>query len=183
MKVVVIAPLSAAAMQAIRDLDRRLDVQLAWELFGVELVQDWPPHTVSWYLPRGFQHLTDSDAQRLTRDRLLAQAEVLCITFPYPTRLVSRVPRLRFVHQLPAGVSNLMRGDVWHTQVPVTSGRGAGNTLPIAEWAIAAAMALCKQFPRAAAQRATGQLERAPFRGRQLAGKTLGVVGLGGIGA
>src|SRR5229473_1652323 len=95
----------------------------------------------------------DSDAQRQQRDALLAQAEVVCITFPFPTRLAARAPRLRFVQQLPAGVSNLVRGDLWHAAIPVASGRGAGNTLPIAEWAIAALLTLSKDFLRAMAQR------------------------------
>jgi D-2-hydroxyacid dehydrogenase (NADP+) len=106
----------------------------------------------------------------------------MCIAFPFPTRLVARAPRVRFVHQIPAGVSNLSRGDLWQSSVPVTSGRGAGSTVPIAEWALAAGMALLKEFPRAFAQQSTGRFERQAFRGQQLVGKTLGVVGLGGIG-
>ena len=86
------------------------------------------------------------------------------------------------MHQLPAGVSNLTRGDLWRSQVPVTSGRGAGNTLPIAEWVVAAGLAFCKELPRVFAQRSAGHLDRSAFRGRLVAGKTLGVVGLGGIG-
>jgi phosphoglycerate dehydrogenase-like enzyme len=55
-------------------------------------------------------------------------------------------------------------------------------TLPIAEWAIAAGLAFYKGVPRALAQKASGRLDRAAFRGRQVAESTLGVVGLGGIG-
>jgi phosphoglycerate dehydrogenase-like enzyme len=182
-EVVVIAPLSGDDLAAIRSIDSHLHVDYAWDLFGPELVADWPSHTAEWYLPRRFREARDTTHARRQRDALLAAAEVVCITFPFPTRLVGRAPRLQFVHQLPAGVSNLVRGDLWRTHVPVTSGRGAGNTLPIAEWAIAAALALCKEFPRALVQGAAGGLDRAPFRGRQVAGKTLGVVGLGGIGS
>ena len=64
----------------------------------------------------------------------------------------------------------------------MTSGRGVGGTLPIAEWALATTLALCKELPRAFAQRAEGRFKRQEFRGRQVAGKTMGVVGLGGIG-
>jgi D-3-phosphoglycerate dehydrogenase / 2-oxoglutarate reductase len=125
----------------------------------------------------------DTDGLRRQRDALLGQAHVICLTFPFPTRLLARASRLRFAHQLPAGVSNLSRGDLWHSQVPITSGRGAGNTLAIAEWAIAASLALMKDFfPRAYAQRASGRLDRRGFHPRQVAGKTMGIVGLGGIG-
>src|SRR5262249_49410366 len=43
-------------------------------------------------------------------------------------------------------------------------------------------LALLKDLPRAYAQRPSGRLERAAFRGRQVSGKTIGIVGLGGIG-
>jgi D-2-hydroxyacid dehydrogenase (NADP+) len=181
-EVLAIAPLSIGDRQRIESIDPSVHLERAWELFGPELVQDWPAHTVDWYVPRRFRDMRDSDEQRRQRDALLAAADVLCIAFPFPTHLRTRAPRLRFVHQLPAGVSNLVRGDLWQSDIPITSGRGAGNTLPIAEWSIAAALAMLKDLPRAAAQRQTGRLERAPFRGRLVAGKTLGVVGLGGIG-
>jgi len=181
-EVVLIAPLAADQVARIEAVDPSVHVERAWELFGPELVADWPAHTVDWYLPSRFRDLVDSDAQRQQRDALLAQAEVVCITFPFPTRLAARAPRLRFVQQLPAGVSNLVRGDLWHAAIPVASGRGAGNTLPIAEWAIAALLTLSKDFLRAMAQRRDGRLDRAPFRGRQIGGMTLGIVGLGGIG-
>jgi D-2-hydroxyacid dehydrogenase (NADP+) len=181
-KVVLIAPVSEREQARIRAVDRQLDVLDAWELFGPELVADWPAHTAEWYLPRHFQAVVDSDAERARRDAVLASADVVCVTFPPPRRIASRAPRLRFVHQIPAGVSNLARGDLWRGTIPVTSGRGAGSTGPIAEWAIAAMLALLKDLPRALSQRATGQFDRRAFRGRQIAGKTLGVVGLGGIG-
>jgi D-2-hydroxyacid dehydrogenase (NADP+) len=183
MNVLVIAPMSGEDVAAIQALDSRVRVEHAWDLFAAELVADWPSHTVDWYLPPRFREAVDAPGAPERRDALLATANVVCITFPFPTRLVRRAPRLRFVHQLPAGVSNLTRGDVWHSHVPITSGRGVGNTLPIAEWAIAAAVSLCKEFPRALVQGSTGRLDRSAFRGRQLAGKTLGVVGLGGIGS
>lgn len=182
MKVVLIAPVSKRERARIVGVDSRLEVEDAWELFGPELVADWPRHTADWYLPRRFQALTDTEVLRVRRDELLAAAEVVCITFPPPNRVAGRAPNLRFVHQLPAGVSNLSRSDLWRAGIPVTSGRGAGGTLPIAEWTIAAMLALFKDLPRAFSQRARGQFDRRAFRGRQLAGKTLAVVGLGGIG-
>ncbi|HEV7665512.1 MAG TPA: NAD(P)-dependent oxidoreductase, partial [Chloroflexota bacterium] len=182
MLVVLIAALSGPARASLTAVDQRLRIQDAWELFGPELVADWPGHTAEWYLPQRFRDVADTAALRRQRDQLLADAEVVCITFPPPKRLVMRAPHLRFVHQLPAGVSNLTRSDVWGSSVPVTSGRGAGSTVPIAEWAVAGMLALLKDFPRAFSQRSRGELDRRAFRGRQVAGKTLGVIGLGGIG-
>jgi phosphoglycerate dehydrogenase-like enzyme len=182
MQVVLIAPLSPEQQAEIAAVDPRLEVEDAWELFGPELVADWPPQTAAWYLPRRFREMADSPQLRQRRDALLRKAEAVCITFPPPLHLAGRAPRLRFVHQLPAGVSNLAQSDLWGGKVPVTSGRGAGSTVAMAEWVMAAALALCKEFPRAFAQKSAGRFERQAFRGRLLAGKTLGVVGLGGIG-
>ena len=182
MKVVTIAPIPAERQAEIAAVDPRIEIADAWELFGPELVADWPRQTAESYLPRRFWDAPDSPELQARRDALLATAEVVCITFPPPNRIAGRAPNLRFVHQIPAGVSNLMRGDLWQGSVPVTSGRGAGSTLPIAEWAIAVSMALAKELPRAFSQRAAGHLDRQAFNGRQIAGKTLAVIGLGGIG-
>jgi D-2-hydroxyacid dehydrogenase (NADP+) len=182
MKVVLIAPISAERSAEIAAVDPRLQIEDAWDLFGPELVADWPRQTTESYLPQRFWTMPDSPELLQRRDAVLAGAEAICITFPPPLRIASRAPRLRFVHQIPAGVSNLSRGDLWQGSVPVTSGRGAGSTLPIAEWAIAVSMALAKELPRAFSQRTAGKLDRQAFNGRQIAGKTLAVVGLGGIG-
>jgi D-2-hydroxyacid dehydrogenase (NADP+) len=182
MKVVLIAPMSTERIAEIAAVDARLQIEDAWELFGPELVADWPTQTTESYLPRRFWSMRDSPERRQHREALLSDAEVVCITFPPPLRLAGRAPRLRFVHQIPAGVSNLSRSDLWKGSVPVTSGRGAGSTLPIAEWAIAVSLALCKELPRAFSQRSAGKLDRQAFNGRQVAGKTLAVIGLGGIG-
>ena len=143
---------------------------------------EWPAQTVELYLPRRFRGLQDSPALQQQRDALLAAADVICFTFPFPLQLAQRAPRLRFVQQLPAGASNLALGDLWGSTIPVSTGRGANLSLPIAEWAVATGLALYKELPRALAQKTSGRLDRAAFRGRQVADSTLGVVGLGGIG-
>ena len=182
MKVVLIAPIPAEQQAEIAAVDPRIEVEDAWDLFGPELVAEWPRQTTESYLPRRFWDIADSPELRSRRDAVLAEAEAVCFTFPPPLKIASRAPKLRFVHQIPAGVSNLSRGDLWHSSIPISSGRGAGSTLPIAEWAIAVTMALAKELPRAFEQRAAGTLDRQAFDGRQIAGKTLAVVGLGGIG-
>ena len=58
----------------------------------------------------------------------------------------------------------------------------AGNTTSTAEHTIAMMMALSRNIAPAAAQLKAGKWDRKSFTGTQLAGKTLGVVGLGRIG-
>src|SRR6185369_16056678 len=51
-----------------------------------------------------------------------------------------------------------------------------------AEHAIALLMALARKIPAATLSMKSGKWEKSKFQGRELAGKTLGVIGLGNIG-
>ena len=71
-------------------------------------------------------------------------------------RLRARAPKLKWFHQRPAGASNLLIGDLWGSDVTVTTSRGSGNTLAMAEYAVAGILYFAKDLPRAAADRETG---------------------------
>ena len=58
----------------------------------------------------------------------------------------------------------------------------AGNTTSTAEHTVAMMMALSRNIPQAAASMREGRWDRKKYTGSQLAGKTLGVIGLGRIG-
>ena len=60
--------------------------------------------------------------------------------------------------------------------------QGFTHFLALILW-LAAGLAFFKEFPRAFAQKSRGHYERSSFHGRQLAGQTLGVIGLGGLGS
>ena len=77
MNIVVIAPLRAEQLARISSIDPRVEVQPAWELFGPELVHDWPAQTVEWYLPARFPSLPDGDAERAERDALRSYGHLL----------------------------------------------------------------------------------------------------------
>src|SRR5207237_5359341 len=57
-----------------------------------------------------------------------------------------------------------------------------GNTVSTAELTISHLMALARHLPAADATMRQGKWERAKLTGTQLAGKTLGIVGLGRVG-
>lgn len=59
----------------------------------------------------------------------------------------------------------------------------AGNTVSTAEHAFALLLSLARGIPAAAASMRDGGWERTAFKGAQLAGKTLGIIGVGRIGA
>jgi len=66
--------------------------------------------------------------------------------------------------------------------VTVTTSRGSANALPIAEFAVAGILHIAKGLHRAAADRQAGGLDARGYRPLLLEGKTVCVVGAGGIG-
>lgn len=89
--------------------------------------------------------------------------------------------RLRVIGRAGIGVDNV--------DVPAASKRGivvmntpTGNAVTTAEHAIALLMSLARMIPQASQSMKAGKWEKKKFEGRELAGKTLGVIGLGNIG-
>lgn len=176
-------PLSLEIIASISPDIRVIDVR---HKFDEEMRESWPKATTERYLPRPRANAPQSvmmpEQRRRELDALLGQADVVCIGFPYPLDLVSRAPRLKWVHQMTAGASNFRLGDIWGSRVVATNSRGHHMTLPIAEYVMAAVLAFAKEFPRAFRDKQKKFQERRDYRPILLQSKTLGVVGLGGIG-
>ncbi len=170
--------ITAAERARIEAVDPAIRLTDAGGWFDGEYHDTWPAFTMARY--RG----TDAAGQgsRDDRDRLLAQAEVIFGGFPFPLDLRARSPRLTWFHQRPAGASNLLRGDLWGSDVTVTTSRGFANGLAIAEFAVAGIMLLAKGLHRAAVDRQAGAFTPRTYRPWLLEGKTACIVGAGGIG-
>jgi len=96
--------------------------------------------------------------------------------------LLARGTRLRAVGRLGVGLDNIDLPACEARKVAVFPATGA-NALAVAEHVICAAMMLLRGAWQASAAVAAGQWPRAALsNGRELAGKTLGLVGFGGIG-
>ena len=179
-------PLNVLAIQRISAADRarieatdpavRLTDTGGW--FDGEIRETWPAFTVNRYLPPD----ANGAGTREERDRLLAGAEVILGGWPFPRDLRARAPQLRWFHQRPAGASNLRFGDLWGSDVVVTTSRGAGNTLAMAEYAIAGMLFFAKGLHRAVVDRDAAQFDHRAYRPLLLEGKAALVVGAGGIG-
>ena len=154
----------------------RLTEAAGW--FDGEYRDTWPAFSADRYLAPG----ATGQGSRDDRDRLLADADIILGSWPFPLDLRSRAPRLKWFHQRPAGASNLLRGDLWASDVTVTTSRGSANGLAIAEFAVAGIMYVAKGLHRAAIDRAEGVLSARAYRPLLLDGKTACVVGAGGIG-
>ena len=146
--------------------------------FDGEIRETWPAFTSERYLHPD-AHGAGSPEER---DRLLRDADVILGGWPFPLDLRDRSPRLKWFHQRPAGASNLLRGDLWGGEVIVTTSRGSGNTLAMAEYALAGIMHFAKGLPQAAVDHAAGHFSHRDYDPLLLHGKTVCVVGAGGIG-
>src|SRR4029077_18347140 len=101
--------------------------------------------------------------------------------WPFPLDLRARAPRLKWFHQRPAGASNLLMGDLWGGRVVVTTLQGLGNTLAMAQYALAGILHFAKGLHRAAVDPGAGAFDHRAYRPLLLEGKTACVVGAGGI--
>jgi phosphoglycerate dehydrogenase-like enzyme len=169
---------SAADRAKIEAVDPAIRLTDAGGWFDGEIRQTWPAYTATRYLPSG----STGSGTREERDRLLAEAEIILGGFPFPLDLRARAPRLKWFHQRPAGASNLLRGDLWGSDVAATTSRGVGSTLAMAEYAVASILYFAKGLQRVAIDRDAGTFDPRAYRPLLMDGKTACVVGAGGIG-
>lgn len=114
--------------------------------------------------------VADADAL-VVRNRTQVNAEVL-----------AAAPALKVVGRLGVGLDNIDTGACAARHVEVIPATGA-NALAVAEYVIATTMVLLRGSYLSSAEVAGGQWPRTRMSsGRETAGKTLGLVGFGGIG-
>jgi D-3-phosphoglycerate dehydrogenase len=96
--------------------------------------------------------------------------------------IIDHADRLSVVGRAGIGVDNV--------DVPAASKRGivvmntpGGNTVTTAEHAISLMVSLSRQIPLATASMKAGKWEKSKFMGTELYNKTLGIIGIGRIGA
>jgi phosphoglycerate dehydrogenase-like enzyme len=115
-------------------------------------------------------------------DSDLSDVEVL-LRGPMPQqifdRLLSRCPRLMWVHSATAGVERVLTPVALERGIAITNARGVFSD-PIAEYVVMMVLAISRRLP----QLLELQRERTwqPLEGREMSDLTIGVVGLGSIG-
>jgi glyoxylate/hydroxypyruvate reductase len=177
-EVLVIVPVPDETLSRIAAIDPRVRVVDARGAFDAEIGEDWSQWTVDRYL--SYRKITASSREE--RDRMLATVEVVLGGWPPLLNLRSRAPRLRWFHQTPAGASNLLRSDLWGSDVTVTTSRGYGNTRAMAEYVLACFYDFARELHQAYHDRVQHHFEHRSYRPIVLEGKTVCVVGAGGIG-
>src|SRR6478609_2284087 len=158
--VLAIQRIAAADRARIEAVDPAVRLTEAGGWFDGEIRDTWSAYAASRYLAPG----AIGSGTREERDRLLAEAEVILGGWPFPLDLRARSPRLKWFHQRPAGASNLLMGDLWGSRVVVTTSRGSGNTLAMAEYAIAGMLHFAKGLNRAVDDRAASTFDHRAYR-------------------
>jgi glyoxylate/hydroxypyruvate reductase len=176
--VVSVSRLSPEDARRIQAVDARVELVDAGNWFEGEIADTWPTQVVRNHMPS-----PNRDApSKSDRDATLAAAEVVIGGYPYPLDLRKRSPRLRWFHQRAAGANNLWHGDLWKSDVTVTTSRGSVGPVPIGEYAVAAAFYAARDFGQAERDKVSGNFDRAAHSPMLLHGRTACIVGAGGIG-
>src|SRR4029453_3346393 len=95
--------------------------------------------------------------------------------------LIDRAERLKVIGRAGTGVDNV-DVEAATTRGIVVANAPEANSIAAAEQTMALMLALCRNIPQAHASLAGGAWDRARFKGTELYGKTLGVLGFGRIG-
>jgi len=96
-------------------------------------------------------------------------------------RLIEAAPRLRWVARAGAGLDNIDVAAAKERGIGVLNVPGA-NAVAVAELVFGLLLGLLRHIPEGDASVRRGEWDKSRFMGRELRGKTLGIVGLGKIG-
>lgn len=115
-------------------------------------------------------------------EALIHEAHVALVGSGCPPDLMARMPSLVWVHANFAGISELADRDYWGTNVIMTSARGHTDLDALAEMALVGGLAVAKDLHTTARNDFDRWSGRRFVQPLLVKGKTLGIVGLGGIG-
>ncbi len=177
-EVLVIPQVPDAVLDRIARVDRRVKVIDARGWFDGEFRATWPRWTVDRYLGDRKFPATSLDQ----RNNALAAAEIALLGWPPVKDIRTRAPRLKWVHQTPAGASNLLGTDLWDSYVIVTTSRGLTNRLPMAEYVLASFLHFSRGLHLSYRDQRRHQFDHRTYDPVNIREKTVCIVGAGGIG-
>jgi D-3-phosphoglycerate dehydrogenase len=142
---------------------------------GIALLQQRPEFNVV-VLPK---RLAEAELLPLVAD---VHAIVVRSETKITAKVIAAAPLLKVVGRAGVGVDNIDVEAATARGIVVMNTPG-GNTISTAELTFSMLMALARKIPQAHASMKAGEWNRKAFSGTELYGKTLGVLGLGRIGA
>jgi D-3-phosphoglycerate dehydrogenase / 2-oxoglutarate reductase len=130
--------------------------------------------------------IDDRGSQKMTPEQLraaVAEADGVIVRSGYKLTadVLKDQKRVKVIVRAGVGVDNIDLAAATREGIVVMN-TPAGNTISTAEHTLALLMAMARNVAPACATLKAGKWDRKSFTGTQLAGKTLGVVGLGRIG-
>src|SRR5437762_950196 len=177
-EVLVLPQVSDEVLHGIQNIDRRVKIIDARGWFDIELRATWPQWTVERYL--GARTYPASSLEE--RNEALASAQIVLTGWPPLKDLRARAPRLKWVHELPAGASNFLETDLWGSDVLVTTSRGLTNRRPMAEFVLASFLHFARGLHLSYRDQKRRRFDYRTYDPVLIRDKTVCVVGAGGIG-
>jgi phosphoglycerate dehydrogenase-like enzyme len=178
MKVLLMPQVSDEMLKRIQNVDGRIEAVDVRGWFDVEIRATWPQWTVDRYLGARKSPATSLEA----RNYALAAAEIVLTGWPPLKDLRARAPRLKWVHELPAGASNFLDTDLWGSNVWVTTSRGLTNRRPMAEYVLASFLHFARGLHLSYRDEKRGRFDHQTYDPVIVRDKTVCIVGAGGIG-
>src|SRR5215468_3821463 len=142
---------------------------------GIGLLQQRPEFEVV-VLPK---RLSESELLPVVKD---AVALVVRSETKVTAKVIEAASKLRVLGRAGVGIDNVDVEAATQRGVVVMNTPG-GNTISTAELSFAMILSLARKVAQAHSSMASGNWDRKQFQGAELAGKTLGVLGLGRIGS
>jgi glyoxylate/hydroxypyruvate reductase len=177
-EVLVMPRVSDEVLHRIESIDPRVKIIDARGWFDGELRATRPQWTVDRYLgARKYPVISLEE-----RNRALASAEIVLTGWPPLKDLRERAPRLKWVHELPAGASNFLDTDLWGSDVLVTTSRGHTNRRPMAEYVLASFLHFARGLHLSYRDQRRHRFDHKTYEPVIIRDKTACVVGAGGIG-
>ncbi len=113
--------------------------------------------------------------------RALAPTAEIALGWNIPVDVVQHAPRLRWIHSTGAGVDRLMHPEVLSREIVITTSSGIHHSL--VEHVLAMVLALSRRLHIAVRNQVQHRWDRGPrVIGGEIAGQTMGILGLGHIG-
>ena len=124
----------------------------------------------------------DSSTDEFLVELAAAEALIVRSATKVTAAMLDRAPRLAAVGRAGVGIDNCDVEAATERAVAVFNAPG-GNTIAAAELTMALLISVARKIPAAEASLRSGQWDRAVFKGVELRGKTLGLIGAGRIGS
>jgi D-3-phosphoglycerate dehydrogenase len=142
------------------------------------------PQCIDIFTERGFHVVNRPGVSAEEARQLIGDADALIVRSQtkVTAQMLEGATRLKVIGRAGAGVDNIDVAAATRKGIIVMNTPG-GNTIATAEHTVSMMLALARNIPQAHTSLQAGKWERNKFTGSELHAKTLGVVGLGKVGA